>query len=477
MIGKLIDERYRIESEAAVGGMAEVYRAYDMIEDRIVAIKLIKREYCEEPQYIRRFEREAEAVLSLDSPNIVRAYGYGVYEGRGYIVFEYIEGKTLKEMLTTEGRLGLKEAVHTATKVLDALECAHEAGYVHRDVKPQNVLISGDGEIKLADFGIAKSALKGTKTFEGKVLGSVQYISPEQASGLTVNEKSDLYSVGIMLYEMLVGEPPFDGDDNLQIVMQHITDPVPSPRDIDPTIPKAISDVVLKATAKNRDLRYAYAADMKRDLERAIEHPNSRFAHTAPARRVRFNKDGDNGDDNVTKVKLWHILLPITCVALIVAAIIGVSSIWGGSAKSGYSKVPDIMNKTLAGAERALENRELKIQYMGTISDSEYASGRVCRQEPSSGKTLKKDEYVKIWISSGSGITTVEMPDLVGKTLTKAKEKIEALGLRIESVEYIPSDRPEGEIVRQEPFAGTEMTVDTGIKLYVSGNPDTTAAP
>lgn len=204
-----------------------------------------------DPKYVRRFEREAQAVLSLKNANIVRAYDYGTYDSRSFIVMEFVKGCTLKEYLSAKKKLDVKTAVGIAEKILDALECAHNAGYIHRDVKPQNVLISTTGEIKLTDFGIAKDADATTKTFDGKnVVGSVHYISPEQAKGEEVGTESDIYSVGIMLFEMLVGKPPYEGENPVQVALRHINDTVPAPTEFDSAIPPAVSDVVLKATAK-----------------------------------------------------------------------------------------------------------------------------------------------------------------------------------------------------------------------------------
>ena len=228
MIGELINGRYRIECEAGSGGMADVYKAHDLKTDRTVALKVIKKDYCRDPKYVRRFEREAQAVLSLKNANIVRAYDYGTYDSRSFIVMEFVKGCTLKEYLSAKKKLDVKTAVGIAEKILDALECAHNAGYIHRDVKPQNVLISTTGEIKLTDFGIAKDADATTKTFDGKnVVGSVHYISPEQAKGEEVGTESDIYSVGIMLFEMLVGKPPYEGENPVQVALRHINDTVP----------------------------------------------------------------------------------------------------------------------------------------------------------------------------------------------------------------------------------------------------------
>lgn len=278
MEGKVLNGRYRIDCLVGSGGMAEVYKAYDLKAERTVAVKTLKKEFCEDPQYLRRFTREAQAMLSLSHKNIVSIYDVGSEGSDHYLVLEYIDGCTLRDYMDKNGALKPNIAVKVACEVLDGLSHAHSNGLVHRDVKPQNVMISSKHEIKLADFGIAKFAGSSTRTYEGgEALGSVYYISPEQARGDSVDAQTDIYSLGVMLYEMLTGKPPFSGENAVQIALKHINDEMVPPYEVNNQIPIALSDVIMKATAKNREQRYKYADDMKRDLLRALKHPRSRF--------------------------------------------------------------------------------------------------------------------------------------------------------------------------------------------------------
>ncbi|MBR5948924.1 MAG: protein kinase [Clostridia bacterium] len=478
MIGRVLSERYRIKAEIANGGMAEVYRAYDEVENREVAIKLIKKEYCEDKEYIRRFEREVNAVLSLDHPNIVRAYDFGVCDGRHYLVMELVEGNTLKDLLENRGKLRPKEAAYMVCKVLDALSCAHENGYVHRDVKPQNVLISNDNDIKLTDFGIAKSRQRVTNTFDGsKVIGSVEYISPEQVNGEPVTEKSDIYSVGIMFYEMLTGSPPFEGELAVNIAMQHIKQPVKPPHEIDPRISRALSDVVLKATAKDRNARYSSANEMKRDILRSFKQPKGRFAHTKKSERNRYDGNGEDDGNRSSKLKTGLILGAAGLVlALIAVMFFSWLKLFSGNGDKKLSKVPDLLGRSAQSAKQLLKNREFGIKVAGTMTDSEYDEGTVCKQIPAAGTAFEIGSEVEVWISSGT--ETVSMPNIVGKSFEDAALLLDAYGIAVESISFDASVSPEGKVLWQSIPEGTELVKgDESISIEISGSKETTLVP
>ena len=479
MIGELINGRYRIECEAGSGGMADVYKAHDLKTDRTVALKVIKKDYCRDPKYVRRFEREAQAVLSLKNANIVRAYDYGTYDSRSFIVMEFVKGCTLKGYLFAKKKLDVKTAVGIAEKILDALECAHNAGYIHRDVKPQNVLISTTGEIKLTDFGIAKDADATTKTFDGKnVVGSVHYISPEQAKGEEVGTESDIYSVGIMLFEMLVGKPPYEGENPVQVALRHINDTVPAPTEFDSAIPPAVSDVVLKATAKKREERYSSAAEMRQDLERAMAQPKKHILLKNAVRNA--SRNAQKTEKHGRRAKLWHVVLP---VSLMVAFIVGMFVLWyvymyGGAGNDKLSRVPYVLGETSAEAERVLENREFRIRVAGTEASADYPEGTVCRQSPVSGAAHDKNGYVDVWLSSGPPQETVPMPDLTGKKLDEASLLLSEIGMYIESVEYEPNDAEPGTIIWQSVPNGSEILPgEETIDVRISGVSGETMLP
>ena len=284
MIGTILDRKYRILEEIGSGGMAHVFRAVNMTNRKTVAIKMLKPEYKDDTEFLRRFSREAKTVMRLNHENIVRAYDVGEYEGLPYIVMEYVEGRTLKELIDRNGPLPVRTAIGITCQILDALSQAHEYGIIHRDVKPQNVIVTDRGKAKLTDFGIAREANASTSTFSGKkVLGSVHYISPEQAKNAIATEESDLYSVGVTLYEMLTGTVPFTSDSAVTIALMHIQDkPVP-PKDLNPAIGEALNDIVMRALEKDAANRYESARAMRTDLVRSIANPNGTFARERAA--------------------------------------------------------------------------------------------------------------------------------------------------------------------------------------------------
>jgi len=278
MIDTIIDGSYQIKEKIGSGGMADVYKAWDIEKEIFVAIKILKSEYTENAEFVRRFKREATAMYNLRHENIVRIFEMGMYEGMYYIAMEYIEGITLKKIIKKHGALPTDICVYVAQQICDALDYAHSLGIVHRDIKPQNILVIDDWSIKIVDFGIARDVTASTMTFMGpNVLGSVQYISPEQAKGELVDHRSDIYSLGIVLYEMLTGELPFQGDTSVTIALKHINQDIRRPSDVDPMLPESLSNIVMKAVQKNPDYRYKTALNMEEDLKRALSEPDGNY--------------------------------------------------------------------------------------------------------------------------------------------------------------------------------------------------------
>ena len=330
MIGTILDRKYRIVQLIGSGGMAMVYKAINMSNRRTVAIKMLKEEYKDDAEFLRRFSREASAILNLSHENIVRAYGVGTYNGLPYLVMEYVEGHTLKNLIETNGPLPVRTAIGITCQILDALSAAHSHGIIHRDVKPQNMIVTDKGRVKLADFGIAREVKASTVTFSGqKVLGSVHYISPEQAKGTVAHEESDLYSVGICLYEMLTGSVPFESDSTVSIALMHLQEkPVP-PIEKNPEIPSALNDIVLKALAKTPEERYRTARDMRTDLVRSLSDPNGTFV----------NDPNNKSSKNTQKRPSVYVLISL-CVFLPIILISAIVIIYVTSCKKSSPRIP-----------------------------------------------------------------------------------------------------------------------------------------
>lgn len=314
MIGTILDRKYRIVELIGSGGMAQVYKAINMSNRKTVAVKMLKDEFKDDAEFLRRFSREANAILTLSHENIVRAYGAGTHNGLPYLVMEYVEGRTLKDLIASNGALPVRTAIGITCQILDALSAAHSHGIIHRDVKPQNVIVTDKGRVKLADFGIAREAKASTVTFSGsKVLGSVHYISPEQAKGTLATEQSDLYSVGVCLYEMLTGTVPFEADSTVSVALMHLQEkPVP-PIQLVNDLPRSLNDIVLKALEKEPENRYQTARAMRTDLVRSLSDPNGTFV----------NDPNDKGAKTTTRPSVYVLIamcvfLPIALIGIFV---------------------------------------------------------------------------------------------------------------------------------------------------------------
>ena len=278
-VGKRLDDRYDIREVIGVGGMAIVYKAYDRVEDRIVSIKILRDEYLGNQEFLRRFRNESRAIAMLSHPNIVKVYDVSFGDRLQYIVMEYIDGITLKEYISQQHVIRWKEAVHFTLQILYALQHAHEKGIIHRDIKPQNIMLLKDGTIKVTDFGIARFSRSDSRTMTDKAIGSVHYIAPEQARGAVTDEKSDVYSVGVMLYEMLTGKLPFEAENAVSVAIMQMQSEAKTPRSINPEIPEGLEEITLKAMKKDPEQRYASAAEMIRDINAFRQDPSIRFQY------------------------------------------------------------------------------------------------------------------------------------------------------------------------------------------------------
>lgn len=464
MIGKLISGRYLIESLIGSGGMANVYKAYDNMLGRTVALKVLKAEHRGDMEFVRRFEREARAVLTLSHENIVRSYAVGEDGDISYIVLEYVEGSTLKELIKSDGPISPKVAVSITAQVLDALAHAHESGIIHRDVKPQNVIITPRGKAKLTDFGIARDVAATTRTYAGSnvVMGSVHYISPEQARGDDVTAASDIYSCAIMLFEMLTGKVPFGGDNSVAIALKHLQEDITPPVEINPKIPRALSDVIVKAASKEISLRYQSAKQMKSDLLRSLREPHGKFA--------RLEKN--TGE---TKQRGWHGVMNIVLMLVVVLGLFtalffiarSVNEDQGDAPAAEYI-IPNVKAKKLEEAKGVAELRGFELN-VDEYRSSDEEEGTVLEQTPAAGTAAKQGDSISVIVSSGNNYVTV--PDLAGKYLQEANDIVWGVELEIGTTQYVTSDLPYGQIVRQEPIAGTDTFAGDVIDVWISGIP------
>ena len=326
MIDTILDETYQIKEKIGSGGMADVYKAWDMEKEIFVAIKILKPEYTENAEFVRRFKREATAMYNIKHKNIVSVYEMGMYEGMYYIAMEYIEGITLKNIIKRHGALPIDVCIYVAKQMCEALGYAHNMGIIHRDVKPQNVIVVDDWSIKILDFGIARDVTASTMTFMGpNVLGSVHYISPEQAKGEIVDQKSDIYSLGIVLYEMLTGVLPFEGDTTVTVALKHINEEIRKPSDVDPTLPESLSRIVMKAVQKSPRYRYESTFKMEEDLDRAEDEPDGEYIEISqPSEDEELNetKEEDYEGNDTPKRNPLIKVLRITIVVLACAAVV-----------------------------------------------------------------------------------------------------------------------------------------------------------
>ncbi len=487
--GQKINERYEIIKTIGEGGMANVYLANDTILDRKVAIKVLRGDLSNDEKFIRRFKREALSVSNLSHPNIVEVYDVGEEEGNYYIVMEYIEGKTLKQLLQKRGALTLTEVIDIMSQLTDGLSHAHEAYIIHRDIKPQNIMIEDNGLVKITDFGIAMALNSTQLTQTNSVMGSVHYLPPEQANGKGSTVKSDIYSLGILMYELLTGSVPFKGDNAVEIALKHMKEKLPSIRKQNPTIPQSIENIVLKATAKNPKNRYDTVREMHNDLQTALERDNEkRLVYEYPENDLEETKvvpvitkevkksmvdkpeDIEEKDSSVFKEKNEKNKLPIILAAVLLVVLIALSGVYLLISNRNVKevKVPDVTGLTI---DEAIEKiTKVGLQY--TTKSEENASveeGHVIRTEPKKGSTKTKGSTITIVESSGKEYLLLE--DYSGKNYYEIKGVLETKGIKVEmktkSVENV-SDYKDKEdiIIDQEPaFKDDEET-----KLYKGDN-------
>lgn len=514
-IGKRLDGRYEIHELLGVGGMAYVYKAYDNIEKRWVAIKILKEELAGNSDFLRRFRNESKAIAVLSHPNIVKVYDVSFGDRIQYIVMEYIDGITLKQYIEQQGEIKWREALYFTVQILRALQHAHEKGIIHRDIKPQNIMLLEDGTIKVTDFGIARFSQAETQTMTDKAIGSVHYIAPEQARGGYINDKADIYSVGVMLYEMLTGQLPFVADNAVSVaIMQMQAEPTPPSR-INPSIPKGLEEITMHAMEKNPAQRFPSAADMLEDVERFRRNPEIVFHYDEQVDRAYAGTSADiygNVQQNAAPQKYndnyeyeeeyvrsqnsnraSKIILGIVAAVVFVAGIVGVIYLVkgkGANSGSGFlSFLPGFSTSSTTSDEIVLPN------FVGMIYDTDikdnpdYADftfeitygnvpskqpGEVLRQDLAAGINVKKGRTVSLTVNGEAEQVVVE--DVKGYKQQDAYDALKALNLSPKIQAVADDDTAVGYVVKTDPAAGSTVSTGTTVTIYVSSGPSTESA-
>ena len=502
MIGKRLDGRYEILEVIGAGGMADIYKAKDITEDKVVAVKILKNEFAGSEDFLRRFRNESKAIALLSHPNIVKIFDVGFNDDLQFIVMEYIDGISLAEFIETQGVLKWKDAIYFTVQILRALQHAHDRGIVHRDIKSQNVMLLSDGTIKVMDFGIARFNRESDKTLSEKTIGSVHYISPEQARGEMTDERSDIYSVGIMLYEMLTGRKPFDGETAVSIAIQHMQTQAKKPRDINPSIPEGLEEITLKAMEKDPAMRYLTAGEMMSDIEQFKKDPSIVFEYGGTAAATvsgdtqtmesaktddddeldddeldnlyddLYDEDDDEEEDEEIEERrspLLSILLALLSIFVIMTAWLIFSivnnSLPGETSGAGELIMPNIINMSLEEIQEKYPDIYDNL-VITRKNSTEYEADHVMDQEIPANRAIKSTTTIKIVVSDGP--KQIELEDLSNLTYEDAKYKLEKQELKAKIIKVDDEEVQANYVIRTEPPAHSMVKAGTEVKVYVS---------
>ena len=532
--GIVLGKRYEVLSKVGAGGMADVYKGRDQMLNRYVAIKVLKKEFREDENFVRKFRSEAQASAGLLHPNVVNVYDVGEDRGLYYMVMELVEGITLKEYIEKKGRLSHKEVISIAIQMCSGIGAAHAAGIIHRDIKPQNIIISKDGKVKVTDFGIAKAVT--SNTISTNAMGSVHYTSPEQARGGFSDQKSDIYSIGITLYEMVTGQVPFDGDSTVSVAIKHLQEEITAPSELVSDIPYSLEQIILKCTQKNAERRYPNTDELIQDLKRSLVDPDGDFVVIPPLGNAdtliitdeeldeiqnsydedeydedeydedeydedeydedEYDEDEYDVDDgkrgkgsdevNPKMKKLTRILTVVVAIIIAFIVIFAIGRAAGifriGPENPNETKdmveVPNVVGMTEDDAKETLNDEGLGFKVVSREESKEYEKGRVSEQKTEAGEKVAKNTTIEVVVSSGLVGDSITVPDVSGMTEDEAQSALENAGFRNISSEFTYHDSvPSGQVIGTTPEANAEATEDTEIVMQVSKGAERKTVP
>lgn len=479
MTNEILDHRYEILERVGGGGMAEVFRAHDQLLDRYVAVKILHTQFASDEEFIIKFRREAQGAAKLSHPNIVNIYDVGRDENKYYIVMEYVSGETLKEKIQREQTLPAEEALRIAREIAEALAHAHRNNLVHCDIKPHNILVTQEGRVKVTDFGIARAVTSATMTYSGNIIGSVHYFSPEQAKGGAISAQSDIYSLGVVLYEMLTGRVPFTGETPIGIALKHLQEDALAVRAVNPSIPTLVEAIVLKAMAKVPEDRFPSIAEMIDDIKSAEDFlrgdtaRNAKYDafatqvlpkitdHTTPQRRADKTASRGGAVNNTRSKKVFIGLALILLMGFWVGAFLSYGEFWSKNEVT----VPDVIGKQTESAQKMLQDEHLRVNVSETF-DANVPAGQVVSQYPEAGAVVKEQRLVTIYISKGG--EAIEAPDLRGLSRRDAEVKLKNLGLVLGQVTEKFSGQAFDTILDQTPRHGSKVVRGLAIDVTIS---------
>ena len=478
MASRVLSGRYELLEKIGDGGMAVVYKGKDKLLNRFIAVKILRPEFTKDATFVENFKRESQAAAGLSHPNIVGVYDVGREGNINYIVMELIEGDTLNKIIEREAPMDYRKVIDISKQVASALRIAHKNKIIHRDVKPHNIMITNDGVVKLADFGIARAVNDATLSTGSKIVGSVHYFSPEQARGNYVDERSDIYSLGIVMYEMLTGKVPFDGDNPVTVALKHINEEIVPPIELEPGIPPALNRCVMKATNKFQTNRYANADELIEDLDNIsfvtnVAGPglfeNTDIEEKRKKRKQEIEKDIEEvvqARERENKRKKRKIIAITAAILIIVGAFAGGYAAWKMGMFSPTKAAPDLLDCTLDEAMAKAQEQGFKIKQGKDVYSSEYAEGRVCIQDPEPGTEVPKESTITINLSKGNKEGLV--PSVLGMQKDDVEAYLQSYGYELGNVKTITSPEKAGMVLEQSPVAGSTLDKESSVDIIVS---------